>query len=223
MGMSTASFVRGCAGIGCVVALAGVSVVWLIGRDAMDARKPAPSPSYKTSQEPSKPGPKATPWRPTWSAQQDTSKVDDTKNTLLYIGGEPKFQDWLGRQHAPELVIQCRERKLTVFVRNGTPANHELGNYGHAHVTIRFDKTPARTLNAGDSTDNKALFLPGGAGLVRDMLKHEKMLYRFTPFKKAAQETEFPLWDLDKHLPKLAPCGFKAPRPAASPSTPPTS
>jgi type VI secretion system protein VasI len=88
-------------------------------------------------------------------------------------------------------------------------ADVEAGNLDHSTVLLRFDKEPAKSYNASHSTDGEAVFLPGAVGLIRTMAKHERMLFRFTPFNSPPQETTFDLRGLNAALsPLKKACGW---------------
>jgi hypothetical protein len=70
-------------------------------------------------------------------------------------------------------------------------ANVEAGNLEGASATIRFDKEQAQDFNLGHSTDGDALFFEDAKGIISQMLAHQSMLFRFTPFNSGPQETSF--------------------------------
>jgi type VI secretion system protein VasI len=57
----------------------------------------------------------------------------------------------------------------------------------------RFDKDPAHEFTMSHSTDGEALFFPDAEAVIFRMMRHQTMLFRFTPFNSSPQETSFNL------------------------------
>jgi len=159
---------------------------------------------------PARPGAASTP-NPNgkWNLSTEASAVDDSKTAVLVLPAENEITGWLAEQR-PQLVVRCKERKTEAYITTGMAPAVESGNYEGATVLLRLDKDKAFTLNASKSTDSKALFLPGAVGLIKRMLPHQQMLFRFTPFNASPQEVTFDIRGLDKAIvPLQQACGWK--------------
>jgi hypothetical protein len=65
-------------------------------------------------------------------------------------------------------------------------------------VRVRFDKDAAITKNADQSTDHTTLFFPDPEPTIASMLKHEQMIFGFTPFNSSPVEMTFDLRGLSE-------------------------
>src|SRR5262249_18558874 len=100
----------------------------------------------------------------------------------------------------PTLLIRCKEKQVEVYVDVGMEPDVESGNLDGATIRYRFDKEAAKTDIAGKSTDGKALFLEGPETYISAMLKHEQMVFGFTPFNANPAEMTFDLRGIDKAI-----------------------
>jgi hypothetical protein len=74
---------------------------------------------------------------------------------------------------------------------------------------IRFDQAPARTISMDESTDKEGLFLRSPKAAIVEMLRRQRLVFRFTPFNSAPQETLFDLTGLGSVAPEMmAACGW---------------
>jgi len=134
--------------------------------------------------------------------------MDDSRIAVLSLAAEYEVKGWLVNKR-PSLVIRCQSRKTDVYVVTGMSANPELGLHEKATVTLRLDSAAPRTMVASESTDQEALFLPGGASLARQMRTATRLLFEFTPFRSSPQQVSFDLAGLDKAIqPVQEACGW---------------
>jgi hypothetical protein len=137
-----------------------------------------------------------------WTVYRTTSKADHSKNVQLQLAAVAPIKGWLS-EATPTLVVRCEEHKSEVFIVTGMVANPEPDHDGEATVVLRFDEGPAAQYLAGESTDQKALFLRNARDLARTMARHRRMLFRFAPFFSPPQETAFDLTALEQSLPEV--------------------
>lgn len=137
-----------------------------------------------------------------WMIKIDTSSFDDSKTVTLVLDADKEIKGWLDAE-TPSLVLRCKEKQMDVYVFTGMQANVESGNLDHATVRIRFDKDPAQSFNTGEATSGKGLFFDDPIPLIKDMLKHNTMVFGFTPFNASPVETVFDLRGLPESIKPL--------------------
>lgn len=147
--------------------------------DALAAKHAAPSTSTVTP-----PGSK-------WKVSTETSPIDDSRTVTLQVAADSSISGWPRKTYTPELYIRCKERKTEVFVVTGMSPTVEYGNSHGATVTLRVDKAAAYKLNASNSTDGEALFLPSSVAQIKKLLEGSSLLFEFVPFNASPQMTTF--------------------------------
>jgi type VI secretion system protein VasI len=81
--------------------------------------------------------------------------------------------------------------------------NVEYGHASEATVRLRLDEDPATKVLASESTDHQALFFRDPIPFIRSLLKHQELLFGFTPFNSPAVETVFFLDGLSEAIKPL--------------------
>ncbi len=132
---------------------------------------------------------------PGWKLRTDTSPIDDSKSYYLSRDAEePIGSGFLSS--TPTLMIRHKEGELQVYITFGK----YLGS-GTTTVTARMDSSPAVQNEWGLSTDGKAVFCPtDAAGFVMQLLEHEKLVIRLTPFGESPVTTTFDLTRLSEAI-----------------------
>jgi HEAT repeats/Type VI secretion system VasI, EvfG, VC_A0118 len=146
---------------------------------------------------------KPTPVTGGWTISKSVSKMDDSQTVVLRLQARSPISGWLAKSVTPALLLRCQEGDVSAFVNVGMHASVEAGNLEAATVTIRYDKNEAQDFSMGHSTDGEALFFGNAKDAILQMLAHQSMLFRFTPFNSSPQETSFNLRGLRaviKHL-----------------------
>jgi type VI secretion system protein VasI len=144
-----------------------------------------------------------------WQVSVGQSAADDSKTVVVSVSADSEITGWLAHER-PDLIIRCQERKTSMYVTTGMPPAVETGNLDGATVLLRFDKEKAFAVSTGKSTDSKALFIPNAVGVTKQMIAHDQMLFRFTPFNASPQETTFDLRGLKSAIgPLQEACAWK--------------
>ncbi|MFQ5515563.1 MAG: type VI secretion system-associated protein TagO [Myxococcota bacterium] len=140
-----------------------------------------------------------------WRSQTETSPLDDSTNVYLWIEADDSISGWLESNVRPTLNIRCKENTTNAYINLKMRPDTEYGSYGsqYAYVTLRFDDDNAFQEKFGVSTDGEAVFFPRHIGYVKQMLKHQKLLIRFTPANASPQLTTFNLEGLEGHIAPL--------------------
>lgn len=129
-----------------------------------------------------------------WHVESYVSPIDDSKTIMLSVTANKPVQGSFGLT-TPKLMITCGKRGPQVLVMTGTPILFDsIGNYGamYFHVTIRFDKEEARTLNdMNNSEDYRTLYFNDPADIIKQILTHESLLFQFTPVGSSPVITTF--------------------------------
>ncbi|MGE0456244.1 MAG: type VI secretion system-associated protein TagO [Vicinamibacteria bacterium] len=191
--------------IGALVVIGACVFAYVLGKSSLEK-------AVQTAATPSAPprGTSPTPPRTTggWQLAESRSPMDDSRIVVLSLAAENEAAGWLARQR-PGLVIRCASRKTDVYVITGMSVNPELGLHEKATVTVRFDATAPRTMVAFQSTDDEALFLPGGVTLARQLVGAKRLVFEFTPFRSSPQQVFFDLAGLRKAIaPVQEACGW---------------
>ncbi len=144
-----------------------------------------------------------------WVVKTSVSRMDDSQTVALSLAANRAVSGWPGTVSTPRLMLRCQEGEVSAYVATGLRPDVEYGNTSGATVTVRFDKNPAQELNTSQSTDGEALFFEEPKGMIRTLLLHQVMLFRFTPFNSAPQETSFTLRGLAQAIKPLeTACGW---------------
>jgi len=141
-----------------------------------------------------------------WHTSSETSPIDDSTNVFLSLASEDTIEGQFGGTVRPQLYVRCKEKKTELYVSWDV----YLG-IDETQVLHRLDDRPARTSTWNISTDNKATFC-GGSDLafVRELIKHEKLLLRVTPYGEKPVMANFALTGLENAvLPLQEACGWK--------------
>jgi type VI secretion system protein VasI len=103
----------------------------------------------------------------------------------------------------PSLIVRCREHTKDVYIYTGMAPDVESGNLDGATIRTRFDKDPATSENTGLSTSRDSLFFLNTEATIADLLKHEQMVFGFTPFGASPVEATFDLRGLSEAITPL--------------------
>jgi Type VI secretion system VasI, EvfG, VC_A0118 len=166
-----------------------------------------------TGTEPSSPpAPKAPPAAPApggkWTASRGISQMDDSKSVTFELEAENEIEGWLKREK-PVLYVRCRENRTQVYMVTGMAASVESGDLDGHTVRVRFDDAAAQRQRWGESTDNEALFAPGGVQFTRSIAKARTLRLEFTPFNASPVIVTFNVSGFDQHIGRLArTCGW---------------
>lgn len=77
--------------------------------------------------------------------------------------------------------------------------------HGHdrATVTLRYDKEKAFKLKMSKSTNGEALFCPNPISNIKKMMKHQTLLFQFTPYNSNYTMTTFNISGLTEAIKPL--------------------
>lgn len=143
-----------------------------------------------------------------WQVSEGTSQMDSSQTVRLSLLSEGPIQGWLESEH-PALDIRCLEDKTAVYVVTGTAASVEYGTETHT-VRMRFDDGKPITQHWSESTDSKALFAPNAIPLAKQLTKHNRFTFEFTPFQASPAIAVFELNGINKHIGEVEnACGWK--------------
>ena len=155
-------------------------------------KKKAPSGSASDQAPPGK-----------WRRSITTSRIDDSQNITLSLDAEEKIVGWPSKSYLPSLILRCAEKKASAYFVVGMSPNIEYGHDG-ATVLLRFDKKKAYKTRMAKSTDGNALFVWRPKRFIRRCLKHDSLLFQFTPYSSSPATTRFKLHGLKKAIQLLA-------------------
>jgi type VI secretion system protein VasI len=213
-----------------ILPLVALAVLVGCGKAAQSSEQPSPAPQVikqvvtqivtqvvtqvvTATPKPSTPTPKATtvptevptatpPPTGKWVSDDKSSSFDDSKTVTLLLDAEDEIVGPSGSIR-PSLLVRCREHEKDVYIYTGMAPDVESGNFDGATVRVLFDKEGALTKNAGQSTSRDSLFFPDPEETIAAMLKHERMVFGFTPFDASPVEMTFDLRGLSEAIKPL--------------------
>jgi type VI secretion system protein VasI len=137
-----------------------------------------------------------------WRTHYGRSSFDDSKTVVVSLEAEKRVTGWL-TTYTPELILRCQEHETDAYIVLGMQPDVEYGKMDSATVRIRFDKGNAQELVMYESTDGEALFFRGSVSMIKDMMRHDEMVFGFTPFNASPTETTFDLQGLSEAIKPL--------------------
>ena len=133
--------------------------------------------------------------QPDWRVSTEKSPIDGSTNVYLSIDAEKPISGWLASNIIPSLHIRCKENKTNAYIHLGLRPKTEYASYGseHTYITLRFDEEKAYQEKFGLSTSGEAVFFPDHISMVKEMMKHERLLIKVIPFNASPKITTFSL------------------------------
>jgi len=167
------------------------------------------APALQTPAE--QPTPLSTPVTGNWITETGQSEFDDSKTVIIYLEADKAIKDWLNNEITPVLYIRCQEKALKPYIYTGTPPD-KIDSYGYAKTRVRFDQESADETYAKPSTDGDSLFFSDGKTFIITLLKHDTLLFGFTPYGTDPVSFTFTLTGLKEAIkPVLEVCPYITP------------
>jgi len=132
-----------------------------------------------------------------WSVRTEVSPIDDSTNVYLSLEANEAVSSKL-KTATPTLTLRCKEKKTEAFINWGVYLGIDETN-----VLVRLDGGKASQSSWSISTDYEATFVPGGAGFIKRMMGHEKMLARVTPYSESSATVTFDIAGLSEAVKPL--------------------
>jgi hypothetical protein len=140
----------------------------------------------------------------TWTVDEKTNAMDNTKKTLLSLRSQDEVEGYMG-SHAAYLIIKCENGKSDAYVSVGTQIQHEYGSESYG-VRLKFDDSNPVKQHWIGSTDGTALFSPSPRQFVQELEDAKVFLFEFTPFEKTATTVRFNVSGLSEKLTPISDC-----------------
>lgn len=194
--------------------LAGLAMMLALGRERIDAPKPArpsvPASSNVPAPLPADPVPSIefeSP--PTWvGARRPTLARDGSKSIAFQLAASHDVAVWMKRVQ-PLLIVRCLSRTTEVFVAPGSAASIEQQDDSHT-VHIQFDDGEPVAEPWSDSESSQELYAPDGVTLARRLARTRTMRFGFTPYNSAPVVAEFNVSGFDQLVDLVAgTCGWR--------------
>lgn len=131
-------------------------------------------------------------WSAGWTVSVDKNPMDDSTTAVARLEATDNVSVWTGSVR-PVLLVRCKSHKTEVYMDADTNFDVEYGNSGSSHLVIRFDSQKAYKVNATQSTDGKAVFIPKPVGFAKKLLTSKQVLIGFTPFNAPPVIAQFDL------------------------------
>lgn len=124
--------------------------------------------------------------------------MDDSINVHLSVSAALSLDSGFGRV-TPMLFVRCAGNKTSVFLN----WDLFLGS-GETKMTTRFDKQKAKTKSWYISNDGEAAFFKGNdITFIKEMMKHDKLLSKITPYGENPVMAEFTIRGLSEAIKPL--------------------
>jgi HEAT repeats len=138
-----------------------------------------------------------------WTTSTEVSKVDDSKTIALSLRANPAMSSWPSQGFVAILTVRCKEHQIDAYITPGMPATvQDAGRPGT--VNMWLDQDPPIGAVLGNAPNRKALVFADAKAFVYEILPHQRLLFRFTPFNSTPQETSFDLRGLGVALQPVA-------------------
>jgi type VI secretion system protein VasI len=138
-----------------------------------------------------------------WTVTSETSKMDDSTNVFLSLTSDEQTNcPYKSGPHS--LHMACRENQTNLWIYFGDCFMSSI--QGRGKVTYRLDSDSATSKNFRESNDNMALGLwSGGRAIpfIKQMLGHEKMIVRATPFSDRTVTADYTIDGLEEAVKPL--------------------
>lgn len=145
-----------------------------------------------------------------WRTKKEDSPLATAIALRLELDAEPSAA-WPETINRPALVIRCKDKKVTAFVRVGASLRPERSEFNRYTVSVKFDEAAAYVEKVGPSTNRKAFFFKEVTtgkktfgGILARMMKSRRMQIRFTPFNSPPVATMFDLAGMAEAIRPLA-------------------
>ena len=145
-----------------------------------------------------------------WSKDIRENQMTDDRDVFLTLKSEDTVVGRFSGAGYGRLYLRCMENTTAVQFAVG---DHFLADVqGYGRVEYRLDDAPMRKRNFTESTDNSTLGLwNGGRAIpfIKEMLGHDKMIVRITPFNESPKVMTFAISGIDTEITDLrATCGW---------------
>ncbi len=170
---------------------------------ALDPAPPEPAPPASEQPTPIDGPPEAapeaaqTPDTGDWQLRTEVSAFDDTKAIYLELPADQLLWD----ASMPLLTLRCKENSWQAYVFGISPKADRESELATAR--LRFDKTEVRTLKMVRAVGDDALFFRRPIEIIRTMMNHGQLLFRFTTADSDRLTATFNLRGLSKALEPL--------------------
>lgn len=121
-----------------------------------------------------------------WTVTFEKSKIDDSKNVIIFTSSIDDIANKYGKSTKPILVLRCQENENNMYVLWEIFLGTES-----IPVVERIDKKKAQTSHWGISTDHTASFKRSPIGFIKSLSGAERLLLQLTPYGDNPKTAEF--------------------------------
>lgn len=107
-----------------------------------------------------------------WEISRAADPMDDSIRVAASVAATDGYAGPMGFRKEAKLFVRCWRDRLEVFV-----ATDSFLLSSRASARIRFDETPAQSVDVNVSEGNRAVFLLGGQALLEDLSQHNIALF----------------------------------------------
>jgi len=132
-----------------------------------------------------------------WVVDREATPDGQRTNVVASLDAVEPFQDWLGEECRPRLVLSCEDGATRVAVDVGSPLEVEVGRFHQSTVNIRLTKGKAKTVVASHNDEGEGLLLPKPEKWVKSLAGEELLHVQFLAYRIGPQEVHFELDGID--------------------------
>lgn len=145
-----------------------------------------------------------------WKKEIRENPMTDERDVFLTLRSEETLPGRFGGMGHGRLFLRCMENTTAIQFAVGDHFLADIQGYGR--VEYRLDDQPMSTRKFTESTDNSTLGLwSGGKAIpfIKNMLGHDRMIVRITPYNESPKMMTFIISGLDKEITDLRnTCGW---------------
>jgi len=134
-----------------------------------------------------------------WDIEKSKDDMDDSETVILSLSSNNAVDDFAGRERVPSLFIRCEQNKTEVVLAAGMQFDVESIRHENT-LTVRYGKLKSKKVLATGSTDRKSTFFPKPLSTIREMLKVDNMIIKWTPFHANPVTARFTVTGLSSHI-----------------------
>ena len=145
-----------------------------------------------------------------WRKEIRENPMTDERDVFLSLESEDTISGRFSASGHGRIYLRCMENTTAIQFAVGDHFLADIQGYGR--VEYRLDDSPMRKRNFTESTDNSTLGLWNGSRaipFIKEMLGHERMIVRITPFNESPRMMTFSIAGLDADIGDLRDtCGW---------------
>lgn len=127
-----------------------------------------------------------------WELESDTSTIDGTITTYIYVKATKEVQGSFVSQ-TPALVLRCDNKDFNVYVNTGTQIQETSMGSKEAEIRYRIGNNNVLSITAPVATSGDAIFFNNPITFAKRLIGSDSLAFEFSPYNTIPQDTSFDL------------------------------